>query len=301
MNILVTGGAGFIGSHLVDQLIALGNKVKILDNISSGNLLYINSKSELIQGSITDASCLKKAFNNIDLCYHLAAIPSVQKSMDNWPECHQVNFSGTIKIFLEAAKRNIPVISTSSAAVYGDPVILPLNESDPINSKSPYGTDKYCSELQAKVFGYIYNLKSVTLRLFNVYGSRQDPNSPYSGVISIFAKQMSSNQPITVYGDGNQERDFIHVNDVIKLLIKSQEHVSTDANVYNGCTGNGTSLNKLIEILSNILNIKAEVHYHPFRDGDIYKSIGNPQKAQNDMGFIAQTGIKAGLLSLFAT
>eukprot|EP00899_Mesostigma_viride_P016926 jgi/Mesvir1/25234/Mv20302-RA.1 len=209
--------------------------------------------------------------------------------MDNWPECHQVNFSGTIKIFLEAAKRNIPVIYTSSAAVYGDPVILPLNENDPINSKSPYGTDKYCSELQAKVFGYTYNLKSVTLRLFNVYGSRQDPNSPYSGVISIFAKQMSSNQPITVYGDGNQERDFIHVNDVIKLLIKSQEHVSTDANVYNGCTGNGTSLNKLIETLSNILNIKGEVNYHPFRNGDIYKSIGDPQKAQNDMGFVAQT------------
>ena len=292
---LVTGGAGFIGSHLVDQLIQSGNSVIVLDDLSSGKKSNINSDCEFIEGNITDTNLLNNLFDRIDFCYHLAAIVSVQKSIDDWLLSHNVNLGGTINIFNEAAKKAVPVIYASSAAIYGDCKTLPISENVNIKQTSPYGLDKYCCEMQARLFGDIHKLKTVGLRFFNVYGKRQDPSSPYSGVISIFSDRISKNAPIEVFGNGKQERDFIHVSDIVDGLVKAQQSVSSNAPIYNICTGTGTSINKLIDAMFDLSNITVDVNYLAARKGDILKSIGNPVKAKKDLNFVAKLDIKEGL------
>lgn len=277
---LVTGGAGFIGSHLVDKLIADGQEVLVLDDFSDGKEDNINSEAKLIKGSVLDRKLLTKLFQNVDFCYHLAATASVQKSITNWIEVHTNNLTGTINIFNEAAEAKVPVIYASSAAIYGAPKKTPISEDDPTNPSSPYGLDKLCCEKQAKLFGKIKGLKSIGLRFFNVYGPRQDPTSPYSGVISIFIDRIKQNKPIKIYGDGNQERDFIYIDDVITGLINAKEFVSINADIYNLCTGKAISINDLANILFKILGKKVEIEYLETREGDIYKSIGDPSKLQ---------------------
>lgn len=293
---LLTGGAGFIGSHLVDELIKHGHNVTVLDNLSSGKISNINKSCNFIKGDITDYNLLESLFENIDFCYHMAAIPSVQGSIDKWSDSHRVNLGSTINIFEIASKRKIPVIYASSAAVYNDPKSLFLSENSAENPISPYGLDKYCSEMQARLFFQIKGLKTLGLRFFNVYGARQDPSSSYSGVISIFIDKISKNQPIEVFGDGNQKRDFIHVSEVIDALIKSSQYIdSKGCDVFNVCTGIGTTINSLIDSLSKILNKKALVNYLPPRKADIYTSIGDPSKAKKALNFKSNMKIYEGL------
>lgn len=294
---LVTGGAGFIGSHLVDKLIDEGNKVLILDNFSDGKKENINSEATLIDGTILDRELVDKIFKEIDFCYHLAATASVQKSISNWIEVHTNNLTGSIIIFNSAAKYDVPVIYASSAAIYGAPEKTPISEDDPKNPSSPYGLDKLCCEKQAKLFGKIDGLRSLGMRFFNVYGHRQDPSSPYSGVISIFADKIKQNLPLKIYGDGNQERDFIYVDDVVKGLLNARDYVSRESDVYNLCTGNAISVNDLATILFEIYEKKVDIEYLPARDGDIYKSIGDPRKLSK-LGIKDFTDIKSGLSKL---
>ena len=316
MNILITGGAGFIGSHLSDYLLSEGHSVTIIDDLSSGKIENISKNCKLIIGDINNIELLTKAFDDIDFCYHMAAIPSVQKSVDNWVECHRTNLEGTINIFLQASKQNIPVIYASSAAVYGDLDIFPLSENNKTKLLSPYGVDKYSCELQAEVFAHIHGLKTTGLRFFNVYGPKQDPNSPYSGVISIFTDNIKNNKQIHVYGDGSQERDFIYIDDVVRALILARDDIvgnnhrdnlftparqsstttktHNNCNVYNVCTGHGVTINSLIQSLFTVFNKEVPVQYLQQREGDIYKSIGNPQKA-NVIGFTAVTQLNIGL------
>jgi UDP-glucose 4-epimerase len=295
---LIAGGAGFIGSHLADHLISEGNEVTILDDLSSGKTENINNKCNFIQGCITDQELVKTIFKDIDFCYHLAAIPSVQKSIDNWTECHKINLGGSINIFNEAAKHNVPVIYASSAAIYGNSKDTPIAEDSQINPESPYGLDKYCCELQAKLFGEIHGLKNMGLRFFNVYGPRQDPKSPYSGVISIFSNKINNNETIEVFGDGEQERDFIFVEDVISALIAAAKKVSTKSEVYNVCTGNSVTINELIQCFFTVLDKKVDIKYSSPREGDIYKSLGSPIKAKNELGFGNKIDLKTGLQQL---
>lgn len=288
---LITGGAGFIGSHLADALINKGHQVTILDDLSSGKEKNINSACRFIKGNVSDQGAVKKAFEEVDFCYHMAAIASVQKSVSHWLDSHNVNLTGTINIFLEAATRNVPVVYASSAAIYGDPEDLPIAENSLVNPTSPYGLDKYACELQAKLFAKIHNLKTIGLRFFNVYGTRQDPHSPYSGVISIFLERITNNQPLNVYGDGSQERDFVFIEDVINILVKAEGFVSLEAKTYNVCTGEGVSINKLIEVLFTALNKKVPINYLPVRKGDIYKSIGKNQKIFAEMNYKVQNKV----------
>ena len=278
---LVTGGAGFIGSHLVDRLILEGNKVIVLDDISDGKEANLNPEAEFIQGTILDSALLENIFAQIDFCYHLAATASVHKSISDWEKVHTNNLTGSIAIFNAASSADVPVIYASSAAVYGVPAKTPIAENDPTNPTSPYGLDKLCAEKQAKLFGDIHGLKSLGLRFFNVYGSRQDPSSPYSGVISIFVDRISKNMPVKIYGDGGQERDFIHVEDVVEALMQSREYASIESDIYNVCTGSAITINELAKIISEILGKKAEILHEPAREGDIYKSIGNASKIRN--------------------
>ena len=333
MNILITGGAGFIGSHLSDYLLSEGHSVVIIDNLSSGKIENISKKCKLVIGDINDLDLLKKTFDRIDFCYHLAAIASVQKSVDNWIECHKTNLTGTINIFLQAAKQNIPVIYASSAAIYGDLDVFPLSENNEVKFLSPYGVDKYSCELQASVFAHIHRLKTIGMRFFNVYGLRQDPSSPYSGVISIFTDKIKNNRPINIYGDGSQERDFIFIGDVVKALVLARDAIVTrhceepsmatwqsqkngnnlirspqslsslaitNSPIYNVCTGYGVTINSLVKNLFEIFDKEVSVNYLPQREGDIYKSIGNPQKAKNDIEFESSISLKDGLRALIS-
>lgn len=297
---LITGGAGFIGSHLADRLIAEGHQVTILDDLSSGKEGNINIDCKFINGCITDQKLVETIFSEVDFCYHLAAIPSVQKSIEKWVACHEANLTGAINVFNEAAKRNVPVIYASSAAIYGNSLEVPISEDSDIDPESPYGLDKYCCELQAKLFGKIYGLKNIGLRFFNVYGKRQDPKSPYSGVISIFADKIINNKTIEVFGDGTQERDFIFVEDVINALIAAEDKVSVESEVYNICTGNAISINELIKSFFSVLGKEVEVKYSSAREGDIYRSLGRHIKAENKLGFKSKIDLKTGLKKMIS-
>jgi UDP-glucose 4-epimerase len=297
-KILITGGAGFIGSHLSDHFVNLGYKVVILDDLSTGKIENVSREIKFIKGSINDLEKLEIAFDGVSLCYHLAAIPSVEKSISSWLAVHDVNLSGTIKVFHVASQKNVPVIYASSAAIYGEPLSLPLSENSYPNFLSPYGLDKYTSELQAKLFGKIHGLKSLGMRFFNVYGPRQDPRSSYSGVISIFCNQIKNDNEIAIFGDGAQERDFIYIDDVIECLDISRNFLSEEGLVFNVCTGIGSSINTLVDNLFSLYQKNVKVNYFPFRSGDIYKSIGNPEYSKLKLGFQSKYNLIKGLSKL---
>ena len=289
---LITGGAGFIGSHLADLLTKEGDEVIVLDDLSTGSLdnLPQNKSVTFTKGTILDKNILEKAFHNLDGVFHLAAVASVQKSISNWHYCHEVNSTGTINIFLEALKSNIPVVYTSSAAIYGDSANLPLTENSDAKPMSPYAIDKYTSELQAKAFGKLKNLKTFGLRLFNVYGSRQNTDSDYSGVISIFRNAAQNDKEIVIFGDGEQTRDFIHVSDVVIALKKAMPAASAEAPIVNLCTGKASSINHLASIISagNIKHMDAQV-------GSIKDSLGSPKLAEEILGFKAKVSLEEGI------
>ena len=234
----------------------------------------------------------------VDFCYHLAAIASVQQSIVDWLDSHDVNLTGTINIFNEASKHNIPVIYASSAAVYGEQKLFPIAETATINLESPYGASKYFCERQAKLFGSIKGLKNIGMRFFNVYGPRQNPSSPYSSVISIFMDKIKKGETIQIFGDGNQERDFIFVQDIVTSLIKSQNFVSSESEIYNICNNKPTSINQLVQILEQIFNKPIEINYAPARKGDITKSVGSCNKINKILSFNNHTTILEGLLGL---
>jgi UDP-glucose 4-epimerase len=212
-----------------------------------------------------------------------------------------VNLGGAINVFETAVNKNVPVIYASSAAIYGSSQNIPLKEDSEIIAASPYGFDKYSTEAHAKLFANLRGLKSVGLRFFNVYGSRQDPTSPYSGVISIFINKILKNEKVQIFGDGNQIRDFIYVNDVVEALIKANNKKTLDtSSSFNVCTGKGTTINSLIEILGELLNKQVEVEYLLAPPGDIYKSIGDPLKLEKVIGYKAGIGIRQGLQYLLS-
>lgn len=293
---LITGGAGFIGSHLIEHLLKLDHQITVLDDLSSGNLnnLPQNSNIEFIKGDILDTETLKRAFKNTQGIFHLAAIASVQKSINDWQHCNNVNLYGAIKVFQESALNNIPVVYASSAAVYGANENLPLAENDIVNPLSPYAVDKYSCELQAKIFGKLKNLKSFGLRFFNVYGLRQAQNSDYSGVISIFKQLAIAKKDLVIFGDGEQTRDFIHVSDVAKALIKAMNAADIVAPVCNICTGKSYSINQLAEIVSKILSVK-NINYEPYQIGNIKNSLGDTTLALKLLNFKAESQFEEAL------
>ncbi len=299
---LVTGGCGFIGSHLVDSLLTEGHEVVVLDDLSSGKRDNLDARANLMIGDVADLTMITRAMEGVAGCFHLAAIASVAKSTADWTGTHRTNQTGTICV-LDAAKGRgergpIPVVYASSAAVYGDSETNPVVEHSPRRPLTAYGADKMGSELHAAVAWTVHRIPTVGLRFFNVYGPRQDASSPYSGVISIFADRLRAGLPITIYGDGSQVRDFVYVADVVACLRHAMDGCSSDAKAYNVCTGRPTSIGQLAELIAELLGRSAEISYGPWRSGDIRSSIGSPEQAEHGLKFLAQTKLADGLRKL---
>lgn len=298
-RILITGGAGFIGSTLAHKLLDKGDEVVILDDLSSGRKDNVPSQADFIQDSITNREVVDSLISKVDLCYHMAAIPSVQSSISNWSHCHYVNSYGAVNIFEAAAQHGVGVVYASSAAVYGTPEHFPINEKDLCPPLSPYALDKFNNEQQAKLFGELKGLKSIGMRFFNVYGPAQDPHSPYSGVIAIFLDAISQGKKVKIFGDGLQTRDFIYIDDVVSMLQAAGNNIySLYGKVFNVCTGQETSINDLVDTLCEIYNIQVEREYLPAVAGDIYKSIGSAQYIQEQLSVGWEADIKSGLKKL---
>jgi len=306
-NYLVTGGCGFIGSHLVDALLDKGHGVRILDDLSTGKLQNAPKEAEVVIGDVVDAKLVAEAMRDMDGCFHLAAIASVQQSMDNWIGTHCVNQTGAISVFDAARARGQiparPVVFASSAAIYGKPLILPVGETTEAAPLSPYGADKYGCELHGSVAASAFAVPVTALRFFNVYGPRQDPNSPYSGVISIFARMISEGKPIKFFGDGTQSRDFIYVGDVVRHLLAAMNTMSADHPVFrrfNVCTGSSTTLLQLAHLLSELTGKELQFSHEAAREGDIQHSLGDCALAQYELETIAETSLREGLRRLLA-
>ncbi|MCW5729647.1 MAG: NAD-dependent epimerase/dehydratase family protein [Alphaproteobacteria bacterium] len=294
---LVTGGAGFIGSHLVEALIARGERVRVLDDLSSGKRENLPSGAELIVGDVADAALVARAMEGVRGCFHLAAIASVQRSMEEWLTTNRANLVGSIAVF-DAARRQptpVPVVYASSAAIYGDNPDMPIAESAPPAPLSAYGADKMASELHGRVAWLAHGVPTIGFRFFNVYGPRQDPNSPYSGVIAIFADRIARDCPITIFGDGEQVRDFVYVADVVRFLLAAMTRPDLAGQVFNIATGRPTSVNELARAIAATVGRPARIERAPARTGDIRLSIGNPARLNATFGFAAETRLIDGL------
>ncbi|HYH37916.1 MAG TPA: NAD-dependent epimerase/dehydratase family protein [Azospirillum sp.] len=296
---LVTGGCGFIGSHLTDALLGEGHAVTILDDLSTGRLENKPARAELVVGDVADADAVRHAMDGVDGVFHLAAVASVQRSKELWAETHRTNVGGAVTVF-EVARTirdgaSVPVVYASSAAVYGDNPATPLGEDCVPQPRSAYGVDKLGCELHARVAWEIHNVPTVGFRFFNVYGPRQDPLSPYSGVISIFARRVARGEEVEIHGDGEQVRDFVYVGDVVRFLMASMRNRPQGAAVYNLCTGRPTSILMLLDVLQELCGKKARRLHRPARPGDIRVSIGDPAKARAAYGLTCRTGLLEGL------
>lgn len=297
---LVTGGCGFIGSHLCDALIDLGHEVIVLDNMSTGKHENLNAKAKLYVGDINDTLLVNELMSRVDGCYHLAAVASVVRANEAWKECHTINQSGTVNLLECSARqsRKVPVVYASSAAVYGDNAAMPLAESSQLRPLTAYGVDKLSCELQAQVAGRIHNVPTLGFRFFNVFGPRQDPSSPYSGVISIFADRIRQHNGITIYGDGSQIRDFVYVKDVVAYLCKAMDLASVRAPVFNICTGRASSIKDLAKTLFSIVGYEVPVTFAGKKAGDIQVSLGDPQQLLSCFHQTTRYDLGSGLMEM---
>ncbi len=298
---LVTGGAGFIGSHLVDALVARGISVTVLDDLSTGkreNISHHNDSVAFVEGSVSDYDTVTRAAEGADVIFHLAAVASVPKSIEYPIETHETNTTGTLAVFEAARKLHInKVIYASSSAVYGDLPDMPKTEISQCCPKTPYGLHKMIGEAYAKLYRELHGVQSVGLRCFNVYGSRQDASSPYSGVISLFAKLLIEGKQPTVYGDGTATRDFVHVSDVVEANLLAAES-SIDFDVFNIATGNEVSINELLQTMNEALGTNIAPIYQPERAGDIKRSVADISKAQKMLGWSPKTALQQGISEL---
>ncbi|WP_457680824.1 NAD-dependent epimerase/dehydratase family protein [Thermovibrio sp.] len=300
---LVSGGAGFIGSHLVEELLSLGRKVLVLDDLSTGKLENLPESENLtfVKGSITDRELLKELFSsyNFSTVFHLAAVASVHRSVEEPLYCHRVNFDGTLYLLEESRRAGVDkFVFASSAAVYGDLPELPKREDVAVRPITPYAVDKYASERYSVNSFNLYGLKATALRFFNVYGERQDSSSPYSGVISIFIDRIKKfkrgeKTTIEIFGDGRQTRDFIYVKDVVKALLIAEKE-KTEGEVYNVATGKEVSLLELLETLKELVGELPPIRFLPPRKGDIRRSYADVSKL-GALGFSPSYSLKEGL------
>lgn len=299
MKYVVTGGAGFIGSHIVEVLAQHHHEIVILDNLFSGNFSNIQpilktKNVTFVHGSVTDISLLRQIFEDADGIFHEAAIASVQQSVQNPLETHDVNSTGTLNVLIAARDCGVKkIVCASTAAVYGDNPHLPKREDMIPELLSPYAVSKLTGEYYCSVFSQLYGIKTVSLRYFNVYGPRQDSGSEYSGVISKFIAQARQSKPITIFGDGTQTRDFVFVSDVVSANILAMK--SGVQGVFNIGCGVQTSLNELAETVKNIVGIDVPVIYGPSREGDINKSCADISRARTMLGYVPEFLVSEGL------
>lgn len=299
MKILVTGGGGFIGSHLVDLLLKHEHIVTVLDNFSTGkrsNLPQDHSQLQIIEGDIRNAATVFQVAKGCDAIAHLAAVASVQASVDDPIGTHEVNLVGTVNL-LEAAKQHSikRFVFASSAAVYGNTEVMPVSEATPLSPLTPYAADKLASEYYIDFYRRQYGLSPVVFRFFNIFGPRQDPSSPYSGVISIFMQRAINDQPMTVFGDGEQSRDFVYVADLVQLLADAVEKQNPHHLPMNVGNGSQTNLNQLLDLIREFSGKKLDVSYEEFRPGDINHSLADNRVVCEKMDYQSQYPVALGL------
>ena len=297
---LVTGGAGFIGSHLVETLLENGHHVRVLDDFSTGkrdNLRPFRERIDLVEGSVTDAAAARAAVRDCAWVFHLAALPSVQQSVEDPVSVHEACATGTLRV-LDAARRagvgRFVYVASSSA--YGDLPGGPRTEDEPVGPTSPYGAAKLAGEHYCKCFTSVYGLETVRLRFFNIFGPRQDARSPYSGVIALFGAALAAGRTPTVHGDGLQSRDFVFVADAVQALIRAaQAPAAAVGNVYNVGTGVGTSVLDLVRHLNDLLGTRVQPQHGPARAGDIRHSVADITRARRDLGYAPAVPFVEGL------
>lgn len=296
----VTGGAGFIGSHLVHRLCRDGWRVVVLDDLSSGSPERLPETCVLVNGSVLDQPLIEQLLLDADACFHLAAIASVDECTIKYKDSHEVNLHGLINIF-DVLKRNtmdVPVIYASSAAVYASKQAGLIGETDVTRPVSAYGADKLSCEIHANAAHHSFGIKSVGLRFFNVYGPWQDPRSPYAGVISRFLDLCRNGLPLTIHGSGKQTRDFVFVSDVVDAIILALEYPVNDAAVFNVCTGKSCTVNALARYVQQVVGTQVSTIEVPARVADARCSTGDPRLAANSLGFRAKVPLSQGLAEL---
>lgn len=296
---LVTGGAGFIGSTLVRALLERGDTVRVLDNFSTGkheNLAPVASEIELFKGDIRDSERLEQALRGVDYVFHLAAFVSVPLSMEEPQTCFDINVQGTVNVLDAAQKAGVKrVVLSSSAAVYGDTVQMPLTEESDVTSLSPYAASKRTNEIYADLYTRAFGLDTVALRYFNVYGPRQSPTSAYAAAVPIFIHRLQAGERPIIYGDGCQSRDFVFVEDVARANILAAEAENAPGRVFNICTGDEISVIKLVETLRKIIPNGPEPKFASERPGDVYRSLGDGGLAAEVLEFQPQISLQEGL------
>jgi nucleoside-diphosphate-sugar epimerase len=295
---LVTGGAGFIGSHLAEELVRRGERVRVADSLITGhrrNLSHIDGL-EFVEGDLADLAVARQAVQGIDYVLHQAAIPSVPRSVDDPITSNRANIDATLNVLTAArdagAKR---IVYAASSSAYGNTATLPKHEDMPTSPLSPYALQKLVGEQYMQLFTALYGLETVSIRYFNVFGPRQDPSSPYSGVISLFAKALLQNTPPTIYGDGEQTRDFTYVANVVDGVLRAVTAPGASGHVINVATGSRISLNTLFSTMKDVVGSRLEPTYAAPRAGDVKDSQADITRAQTLLGYTPLVSLEDGL------
>jgi nucleoside-diphosphate-sugar epimerase len=299
MRYLVTGGAGFIGSNIVDELVRRGHQVTVLDDLSTGqeaNLASVRKKIDFRTGSIADLATVQAASKGADYVVHLAARTSVPKSVLDPLETNLVNIDGTLNVLVAARDAKVRrMVYAASSAAYGETPTLPKVETMQPEPISPYGVTKYVGELYAQVFGRAYGLENASIRYFNVFGPRQDPTSQYSGVLSRFMLAVIEGTPLTIYGDGEQSRDFTYVDNIVDETLRACDAAKASGRVFNGGTGARITLNQVVKLLEKVTGRRIEVQHDPPRAGDIRDSQADISLAKTVLGYSPLVTFEEGL------
>lgn len=299
MRVLVTGGAGFIGSNLALRLLKEGARVMVLDNLSTGRLENLGghlADLDFLRGDICDADLLRKVLDGVEVVFHQAALPSVPRSIEDPLTTEKVNATGTLVLLLAARDAGVRrVIYASSSSVYGDSPTLPKVEDMPADPKSPYALSKYAGERHCQLFTKLYGLETVSLRYFNVFGPRQDPTSHYAAVIPRFIAGIMTGRGITIFGDGKQTRDFTYVDNVIQANLKAAVAPKASGAVYNVACGKSITVLELAEYLMRLLDRKVEIEWAPPRPGEVRDSLASIARASGDLDYAPEISVYDGL------
>ncbi|MDE3088454.1 MAG: SDR family oxidoreductase [Chloroflexota bacterium] len=296
---LVTGGAGFIGSHLVEGLLARGYEARVLDNFATGkreNLAAVADKIELLEGDVRNLTTVRTALRKVDVVFHEAALPSVERSVKNPLESNEVNITGTLNVLLAARDAGVQrVVFAASSAAYGNSLVLPKEETMTPEPLSPYAISKLAAEQYTRIFHDLYGLSTVSLRYFNVFGPRQDPTTQYAGVIAKFMTCALEGTPFPVFGDGEQSRDFTYVANVVDANLLAAEAQLDGAPLMNIAYGQRASLNQIIDMLNELTHQNLPAQYGPERAGDVRHSHASLQRAKEILGYAPKVDLLEGL------